>query len=244
MSTRFETDTDQMHDCNNATCQLLNPSLETLLDYEDLHKRVAKAEEMFFRDLKYILQSKSFPLGLFGWTDAHNVYQLLNVEFIRELAKEIKDINPEIILEVGAGEGQLGKCLSKELEKNIILTDDNSWWKKANIKIENKDVIIIDYKDAIKKYKPDLIIASWIPYDKWWSKDFITCKSVKGYLLIGEGPGGCTGSDMDWKTSWIRRDLDNVERYAICRTDFVLFGRTNHTNVSLFERPESEPQMM
>lgn len=231
----------QAHDCNNVTCQLLNPSMERLLDYEDLNNRVAKAEEIFFDGLKYISQNKSFPLGLFGWTSTHHVFQLLNIEFIRELAKEIKEISPEIILEVGAGEGLLGKYLSKELGKEIILTDDHSWWEREDIKIENKDVIIMDYKTAMKIYNPDVIIASWIPYKRWWTKEFRGCKSVKGYILIGEGPGGCTGSDMDWKTSWIKHDLDNVEKYAICRTDHgfngIGFSRIRHTNVSLFERP-------
>ena len=231
----------QAHDCNNVTCQLLNPSMERLLDHEDLNKRVAKAEEIFFDGLKYISQNKYFPLGLFGWTSAHHVFQLLNIEFIHELAKEIKDMNPEIILEVGAGEGLLGKCLSKELGKKVILTDDYSWWEREDIKIENKNIIRMDYKAAIKIYNPDLIIASWIPYKRWWTKEFRGCKSVKGYILIGEGPGGCTGSDMDWKTSWIKHDLDNVEKYAICRTDYGFNGighsRIRHTNVSLFERP-------
>lgn len=231
----------QTHDCNNVTCQLLNPSMERLLDYEDLNKRVAKAEDIFFDGLKYISQNKSFPLGLFGWTSAHHVFQLLNIEFIRELAKEIKEISPEIILEVGAGEGLLGKYLSKELGKEIILTDDHSWWEREDIKIENKDVIIMDYKTAMKIYNPDVIIASWIPYKRWWTKEFRGCKSVKGYILIGEGPGGCTGSDMDWKTSWIKHDLYNVEKYAICRTDHgfngIGFSMIRHTNVSLFERP-------
>ena len=231
----------QTHDCNNVTCQLLNPSMERLLDYEDLNNRVTKVEEIFFDGLKYIGQNKSFPLGLFGWTSAHHVFQLLNIEFIRELAKEIKEISPEIILEVGAGEGLLGKYLSKELGKKVILTDDHSWWEREDIKIENKDVIIMDYNAAINTYNPDLIIASWIPYKRWWTEEFRKCESVKGYILIGEGPGGCTGSDMDWKTSWIKHNLDNVEKYAICRADHgfngIGFGSVRHTNVYLFERP-------
>ncbi len=239
---RFES--SHVHDCDNATCRLLNPSLEMLLDYEDLNNRVAKAEEMFFTDIRHIVdihKLKSFPLGLFGWTSAHHVFQLLNIEFIRELAKVIKDMNSEIILEVGAGEGLLGKYLSKELGKNIILTDDHSWWERENIKIGNKEIIKKDYKDAIKSYNPDIIIASWIPYKRWWTKEFRECESVKCYILIGEGPGGCTGSDMDWKTTWIRRDLDNVEKYAICRTDHGFNGTglssIRHTSISLFERP-------
>jgi hypothetical protein len=127
------------------------------------------------------------------------------------------------------------------LGEDIILTDDHSWWKRENINIENKDVLKMDYDTAIKRYNPDFIIASWIPYKSWWTKEFRDCESVKCYILIGEGPGGCTGSDMDWKTSWTRHDLDNVEKYAICRTDHgfngIGFSRIRHTNVSLFERP-------
>lgn len=229
------------HDCNNMTCQLLNPSLERLLEYEDLINRVHTVEEIFFSDLKHIDQLKSFPLGLFGWASDHRVFQLLNLEFIRELAEKIKEIDPRIILEVGAGEGLLGKYLSKELRKDIILTDDYSWWERENIKIENKDVIRKDYKNAIMEHNPDLIIASWIPYQKWWTKDFRECNSVKGYILIGEGPGGCTGSDMDWKTPWIMKRLYGVEEFGISRTDHGFHSRDTynirHTHVSLFERP-------
>ena len=236
---RFEN--SHVHDCNNVTCQLLNPSLEGLLEYEDLNKIVTKTEEIFFEDLGHMTISKSFPLGLFGWTSAHHVFQLLNVEFIQELVNKIKEIDPEIILEVGAGEGLLGKYLSKELKKEIILTDDYSWWEKENTKIGNKDVIRMDYKDAINKYNPDFIIASWIPYKKWWTKDFRVCDSVKGYMLIGEGPGGCTGSDMDWRTSWIIQNLYDVEKFGICRTDHGFHDKgvynIRRTNVTLFKRP-------
>lgn len=241
---RFEN--SRTHDCNNVICQLLNPSLERLLEYEDLRKRITKAEEIFFEDIDRmdIAKSviKSFPLGLFGWASAHHVFQLLNIEFIRELAYKIKEIDPEIILEVGSGEGLLGKYLSKELEKEIILTDDYSWWEKENVKIENKYVIRMDYKDAIKKYNPNFIIASWIPYKRWWTKDFMECDSVKGYILIGEGPGGCTGNDMDWKTPWIIHNLDDIEMFGICRTDYGFHNKgyynIRHTNISLFERPD------
>lgn len=231
---------NQVHDCNNITCQLLNPSLERLLEYEDLRKRVTKVEKIFFEDLSNMNMTKSFPLGLFGWTSAHRVFQLLNIEFIQELANKIKDINPEVILEVGAGEGLLGKCLSKELGKEIILTDDYSWWEKENAKIQNKDVIRKDYISAIKEYNPDFIMVSWIPYKRWWTKEFREC-SVKGYILIGEGPGGCTGSDMDWKTPWIMQSLDDVEKFGICRTDYGFnnkgYCNIRHTSVTLFERP-------
>ena len=227
---------NQEHDCNNVICQLLNPCMERLLDYEDLRKRVDKADEIFFDELKNIDKFKSFPIGLFGWASFHRVFQLLNVEFIQELVNKLKEICPEVILEVGAGEGLLGKYLSEELGKEVILTDDCSWWERDNIKIKNKDVIRKDYKDAIDEYNPDLIIASWIPYKRWWTKEFRYCNSVEAYILIGEGPGGCTGSEMDWKTPWIMKRLDDVEKFGICRTDNGYYD-IRHTNVTLFERP-------
>ena len=233
------------HHCNNVTCQLLNTSLERLLEYEDLRKRVAKAEDIFFEDLECMNSmnmAKSLPLGIFGWASAHHVFQLLNVEFIRELVKKIKEIDPKLILEVGAGEGLLGKHLSKQFGKEIILTDDYSWWEKENAKIQNKDVIKMDYKDAIKRYNPDFIIASWVPYKRWWTKEFMECGSVKGYILIGEGQGGCTGSDMDWKTQWTMQSLDDVDKFGICRTDHGFLGKKDyynirHTHATLFKRP-------
>ncbi len=225
------------HDCNNITCQLLNPSIEQLLEYEDLKKRVVEADEIFFDVLK-LDKFKSFPIGLFGWSHAHHIFQLLNVEFIRELAKYIKEIDPKIILEVGAGNGLLGKYLTKELGKEIIMTDDYSWWGRDGIKLQNKDVIKMNYEVAINRYKPDFIIASWIPYKRWWTNDFRKCESVMGYILIGEGPGGCTGSDMDWKTNWKMRELEEVENFSICRTDYFSssIGIILHTNITSFFR--------
>lgn len=233
----FRFENGKLHDCNNDTCKLLNPCLERLLEYEDLNNRVTKTEEISYKGLKS--NNISLPLGIFGWACAHHVFQLLNIEFIQELAKKIKEINPEIVLEVGAGEGLLGKCLSKELGKDIILTDDYSWWERENIKINNENVIRMDYKDAINKYRPELIIASWIPYKRCWTINFRKCKSVKGYILIGEGPGGCTGCDADWRSKWTRNDCYDIDKFGICRSD-ISFCRdiiTKHTKVTYFERP-------
>lgn len=234
---RFEN--GKIHDCNNETCQLLNPCLEKLFRYKDLNDRVTKVEEKFFDDLQSH-KLDSLSLGLFGWTNCHHVFQLLDIEFIRELVNKIKEIDPDTILEVGAGEGLLGEYISKGLRKEVIMTDDYSWWERENLKITNENIIRMDYKKAIDTYKPELIIASWIPYEKWWTKDFRECGSVKGYILIGEGPGGCTGSDRDWKTRWIKHRYNDIERFGICRTDHGLFYRDvmiRHTNVTYFERP-------
>jgi len=186
-------------------------------------------------------------MDLLGWCDQHSVYQLPNIEFVQELATAIGNISPKVILEVGAGRGTISRHVSKNINRKIILTDDYSWWDNINNKekIECPDVIKVNYKDAIDTYKPDLIIASWIPYGAYWTEYFRKCPSVKGYILIGEGRGGCTGSDKDWDTDWTEKYLDNVEKYGICKTDhgfsvkdnvFRTF-HTRHTRVTYFERP-------
>lgn len=232
-----------MHSCDNEICKLLNPCINGLLEYQDVRNRVTKTEELFssyIRNPERLL--KLYPLDLFGWCNQHMMYQLLNFEFVQELAKTIKEIDPEIILEIAAGRGIVSRHVSKIINKEIILTDDYSWWdgKEIDEKIEYPDIVKMSYNEAIKKFKPDLIIASWIPYGQYWTKDFRKCSSVKGYILIGESEGGCTGAENDWKTTWTRKDLENVERYGICRTDHGFnFGRYAmfHTNVTYFERP-------
>lgn len=228
------------HNCHNDTCRLLNPSLDKLLRYEDLRYRVCRAEEIFFDSIKSIakFQENGFPMGLGGWCRIHNIFQLLNIEFIKELSTKIREMGHNTILEVGAGRGLLGKYLSDELGQEIILTDDYSWWDRNKINLIDYNIKKMDYKEAIKTYNPELIIVSWIPYKKRWTEHFRDNRSVKGYIIIGEGPGGCTGSYMDWKTSWIRQQLDDVENYGICRSDFFHPNHISlHTNVTYFKRP-------
>jgi len=236
---------NKMHSCDNVTCQLLNPYLERLLTYQDLKKRITKVEDIYFSDLRHRDKFTYFPIDLFGWANEHCVWQLFNLEFIKELANRIREIDPKIILEVGAGTGLLGKYLGKELNRKIIITDDYSWWEngkiKSNIrnnidgsiKLERYGIIKMDYQNAIKFYNPDLIIVSWIPYQEEWVKDFRGHESVNGYIVIGESRGGCTGNDNDWNTNWKIEDLDNAEKFGLCRSDhgFSYGDPILHTNV-------------
>ena len=237
-----------IHNCNDhMACKLLNPSLEDLMTYEDLTRRIADVEEQYFKKMRDFDKLESFPMDLLGWCDQHSVYQLPNIEFVQELSMAINDINPGVILEVGSGRGTISGHISKEINKKIILTDDYSWWDNINNKekIDCLDVINIGYVDAIEKYRPDLVIASWIPYGSYWTDSFRECESVKGYILIGEGQGGCTGSEDDWETNWDKKSLRNVEKYGICKTDHGFSVRDNvfrtfhtrHTDVTYFEAP-------
>lgn len=236
------------HSCDNNTCRLLNPCLEELLPYEDVLHRVNTVEESFFESIKDIknikLQLSPGPFMLLDWSDKHFIFQLPNKEFIHSLAEKIRDIKPKTIVEVGAGRGIISRHLSNILQKEIIMTDSYEWWDYRNIKTKLlcPNVIKKNYIEAIKEFKPDLIIASWIPYRKCWTEYFRQFPFVRGYIVIGEHRGGATGCERDWITDWKIEKLIDIEKYGICKTDIGFVGghsylSVKHTDVTYFKRP-------
>lgn len=222
------------------TFELLDASLTSLLDYRDLVDRIQKADNAFLDRVRRfdITNLGQKDLGFFMWCDTRNVFQLMNREFIDALADEIKKIDPEVIVEVGAGRGLMGKYLSEALDREIILTDDYSYWANERLPYYVKRM---DYKTAIQTYNPDLVIASWIPHGEFWTGFFRDHPSVQGYILIGEWPGACTGSEQDLRTDWEVNRLRNVEHYSILRSDvFGLLNRPiSHAYAGYFKRPQN-----
>jgi len=236
------------HNCDNDVCKLLNPCIDELLPYQEILDRVTKVENSFYNSAKKMKNMErlkiSSPWSLLDWASKHMIFQLPNKEFIYELANKIVEINPDIILDVGAGRGIITRYLSEISKKKIILTDSYEWWdyKNPETNILCPNVLKRTYIEAIEEFRPDLIIASWIPYNNCWTKDFRKYPFVKGYIIIGEGKGGATGCDDDWITDWKFKHLDDVEKYGICKTDHGFYLRdsifcTKHTSITYFERP-------
>jgi hypothetical protein len=237
------------HSCDNDVCKLLNPCIEELLPYHDVIRRVTEVEKSSHLITKNCTRMNiltSGPFDFFDWANRHMVYQLPNAEFVQGLSNKIKDIGAKTILEVGAGRGIISKYVSSVLNKKIILTDSYFWWEHdERIKdMEYDGVLKRTYIDAIEEFRPDLIIASWIPYDECWTKDFRKYPFVKGYILIGEGMGAATGCEEDWETDWNIKNWIDVEKYGICKTDHGFhmensMFRILHTDVTYFERPKT-----
>jgi hypothetical protein len=135
-------------------------------------------------------------------------HEVLNKEFIEELSNYLttriaqyqKDDQPITILEVGAGNGRMGRFLKERLN---TLSPDKFQYIATNLKDKKYDrkaafqVEEIDYKEALKKFSPTIVIASWMPYRKDWTADFRRTPSVKEYILIGERES--TGHDsLTW----------------------------------------------
>lgn len=151
-------------------------------------------------------------------------FQFWNKQFNDELEKILLKLKPKLILEVGAGDGTLSKIL-KDRGFNIIATDNYSWsFRKRYFKVEK-----IDYKKALEKYKPDIIISSWMPLGTDWTKDFRKTKSVKHYITIGEVDACCGGDWTDRKT-WPMTYQEKASKYALCRTDDLWWQNNNQLN--------------
>lgn len=237
------------HSCDNDICKLLNPCVEELLPYQEVVRRVTEVEKSSYFIMKNYRKMNILmtgPFDLFDWANRHMVYQLPNTEFVHGLSNKIRDIEPRTILEVGAGRGIVSKYIGNNLNKKIILTDSYSW-RNNDGRVKNMEytgVLKRSYIEAIEEFEPDLIIASWIPYNECWTKDFRKYPFVKGYILIGEGRGCATGSEEDWHTDWNIQDWEDVDKYGICKTDHGFhmedsMFRILHTNVTYFERSKT-----
>jgi hypothetical protein len=136
------------------------------------------------------------------------IYEIWTKEYIDRfgdyLAKRVEQLggseeNPVVILEIGAGNGRLTYFLNERIneilpEKAKILATDSGKWEIKNIfPVEN-----ISNAEAIAKYKPRVIISSWMPHGSDFTAEFRAAESVEEYILIGEADYGCCG--RSWET--------------------------------------------
>jgi hypothetical protein len=208
---------------------------------------------------------RAFPKGydfnsqdLLDWHDfcfdkKEPVFELLNKEYIeafsgylieRVIELWIAKGEPVTILEVGAGNGKLSHFLKEKLgpevgdKVKIIATDSGRWKLKTQFPVEN-----LDHEAALKKYAPQIVIYSWMPYGADMTEDFRKTSSVDEYLLIGETDDGCCGDSwLTWGVppwnfeteekmaeeipphlaeGFARKNLDDISDKQICRTDMI-----------------------
>jgi hypothetical protein len=92
------------------------------------------------------------------------------------------------VVEVCAGTGILGPLMaSRGVE-----------WICSDVEPQDEHVLCIDAFEAedILHLQPDVIFASWIPYTA--AIDMTLVETRCPLILVGESPGGCTGSEELW----------------------------------------------
>jgi hypothetical protein len=57
----------------------------------------------------------------------------------------------------------------------------------------------VDYKKAIAKYQPDIVLCAWMPMGVDWTSSFRECDRVQAYTLVGEADdGNCGHNWLTW----------------------------------------------
>lgn len=192
-------------------------------------------------EVKQLMQRLSYGpirlLGMGAWMGFcyyKGLYHIPTVEFVDELADEIRKLGPGPVVEVCAGNGKLSYHLSKR-GVYTKATDDYSWKdiKRQGSLVENFSCI-----EALETYKPRIVITSWIPnYGDYVNigpevlrfptvKHFINIQDHKGKALDLRGTSKVLG--FEW------RRLPNVEKYGVCVEDYP--GVQPHTQVVLHTR--------
>ncbi|MBP7807179.1 hypothetical protein KA047_01645 [Candidatus Saccharibacteria bacterium] len=143
-------------------------------------------------------------------------------EYIEGLAEHLMqraDANQEtIVLEVGAGAGRLSRFLGGAITHpnvTIIPTDLSDGRMYPGVEA-------IDYKQALQKYEPSVVLSAWMPFQSDWTAVFRQTPSVMEYVLIGEaGPGSASGTDATWDSIMLAADgftmnqLSSLARYQL-----------------------------
>ena len=193
------------------------------------------------RDVQEVIKELT-SLNFSRWWDLINkygIFQFWNLEYIWCLAIEIKKrVDIGLVLEVAAGDGMLSFWLGKH-NVNVKATDSGEWYDKVK---RRAPVEIIDAVSAIKKYKPKMVIASWLPVSKTLDIEiFNACAEMRVpyIILIGETDGAC-GSLRFWEEKYWRKVgyeeeyLNRCDEYNWCRTDYYAGNWFRHSSTILF----------
>ena len=141
------------------------------------------------------------------------IFEIWTKEYIHAfgnyLAKRVAELggteeNPTVILEVGAGNGCLTHFLQEKMNElipssvKVVASDSGDWKIPQAFLVEN-----LPHNKALAKYKPKIVIFSWLPYQYDCTADFRAVESVDEYILIGETDGGCCGNEwLTWGQNW------------------------------------------
>jgi len=169
--------------------------------------------------------------GWFGFCQDNSLFNVHNAEFVDALAGEIKKLDNSPIVEICAGNGKLSYHL--RLRGIDIKPTDNHSWRLSDDLVEK-----LSHQEALEKYNPKIVVASWIPYKSQIGLDALNYPSVSHIISIGENTGSrkqlIEGYD---KKEWNMRYFENVEESSICRTDYQ--DAMSHSRTSLFSRKNS-----
>ncbi|MCX6740379.1 MAG: class I SAM-dependent methyltransferase [Candidatus Parcubacteria bacterium] len=126
-------------------------------------------------------------------------YEIWNREYIKALARVIGK-KKQIVLEVGAGTGRLSYFLQKKLPQSKFYSTDVS----LKNKVSGISLIKMSMKQALQKFKPDVLICSW-PDEFFWQEIKYNQRANK-IILIGDSEDTPLAKDVEGEWQWLKID--------------------------------------
>lgn len=166
-------------------------------------------------------------------SSAGPVYLLPTREWVRALARFVDRCGARTVLEVGAGDGFLSRCLADARPAlTVVATDDHSW-RRPEARMSDEDraafegvrftgiraapgVLRMAATTAVKALRPDLVLISWAPPGAMVER---VIRAPSKLVLEFGAEGGVTGDDA---RAW-RYNKEFIEgplqARALCRLD-------------------------
>ena len=173
------------------------------------------------------------------------LYLLPTREFVRRLAASIRALGSRRILEVAAGDGFLAGALRRAAPELTVVASDSGAWADPRARMNARErrqlravdvpgvrlgrsVLRLDALEAIRRTRPDLVLASWLPPGALL--DRLIRAPVRHVLEIGAKDGVTPGA---WSWRFAHELCDELEQHARCRLD-ERPRRELHSRVTLY----------
>ena len=191
-------------------------------------------------------------------------HEILNHEYVRALAEHLQFVarriphgegKPLRVVEVGAGSGRLSYFLNEELKRaayggppavEVIATTPAPGEPDPNRDIPDMPVLApVEFllaNEAIERYKPDLVIASWPTLDDL-DRLVVDAPSVKELILIGMAEACHIRAGEDGWTpisGFSGRPLTEAEHVQTSRMDRPRSGKTE-SSTFIYQRADTFP---
>jgi len=192
----------------------------------------------------------ALPRGELWWmtelTPLGPIYLIPTRPFLRALAARIRACGATRVLEVAAGDGHLGRALARLAPDLRIAMRDSGGWERPTARMSAAErrahhgagiagiglgagVERLEARAAIRKHRPDLVLASWLPPGPMLAR--VIRSPVRYVLEIGAG-SGITGDISCWRFQHEFCD-GPLEDLARCRLD-ERPSRRLHTRATLY----------
>ena len=161
------------------------------------------------------------------------LYLLPTTRWISTLAVKIRSLGARRVLEVGAGDGFVSRCLAKAAPGLEVRASDSGAWTQAQARMNEEERTRLAGSQvpgvrlgeevwrtgavrAIGQWRPDLVLACWLPPGPLL--DRIVRTNVRWVLEVGAA-GGVTPGAWSWRLNHDFCDGEPVETLARCRLD-------------------------